>query len=75
MCIRDRLVSDGVKEVMLLGQNVNSYGKTLEDDITFAKLLREIAKIDGLERIRFMTPHPKDLSDELIAVSYTHLCV
>ena len=62
----ERLVSDGVKEVMLLGQNVNSYGKTLEDDITFAKLLREIAKIDGLERIRFMTPHPKDLSDELI---------
>ena len=53
---------------MLLGQNVNSYGKTLEDDITFAKLLREIAKIDGLERIRFMTPHPKDLSDELIEV-------
>ena len=64
----ERLVSDGVKEVMLLGQNVNSYGKTLEDDITFAKLLREIAKIDGLERIRFMTPHPKDLSDELIDV-------
>lgn len=64
----ERLVSDGVKEVMLLGQNVNSYGKTLEDDITFAKLLREIAKIDGLERIRFMTPHPKDLSDELIEV-------
>ena len=61
-----KLASEGVVEVMLLGQNVNSYGKTLEDDITFAKLLREIAKIDGLERIRFMTPHPKDLSDELI---------
>ena len=54
----ERLVSDGVKEVMLLGQNVNSYGKTLDDNVTFAELLREIAKIDGLERIRFMTPHP-----------------
>lgn len=64
----ERLVSDGVKEVMLLGQNVNSYGKTLDDNVTFAELLREIAKIDGLERIRFMTPHPKDLSDELIEV-------
>ena len=62
----ERLVSDGVKEIMLLGQNVNSYGKTLDDNVTFAELLREIAKIDGLERIRFMTPHPKDLSDELI---------
>ena len=60
------LVADGVTEVMLLGQNVNSYGKTLDDNVTFAELLREIAKIDGLERIRFMTPHPKDLSDELI---------
>lgn len=64
----ERLVSDGVKEIMLLGQNVNSYGKTLDDNVTFAELLREIAKIDGLERIRFMTPHPKDLSDELIEV-------
>ena len=64
----ERLVADGVKEVMLLGQNVNSYGKTLEDNVTFAELLSEIAKVDGLERIRFMTPHPKDLSDELIEV-------
>lgn len=63
-----RLVDDGVVEVMLLGQNVNSYGKTLEHPITFAKLLQEIEKIDGLERIRFMTSHPKDLSDELIEV-------
>lgn len=62
----EKLVADGVKEVMLLGQNVNSYGKNLEDKMTFAGLLREIEKIDGLERIRFMTPHPKDLSDELI---------
>ena len=53
---------------MLLGQNVNSYGKNLEEPITFAQLLLEIEKIKGLERIRFMTSHPKDLSDELIAV-------
>lgn len=64
----ERLVADGVVEVMLLGQNVNSYGKTLEDKTTFAQLLQEIEKIEGLERIRFMTPHPKDLSDELIEV-------
>ena len=64
----EKLVADGVVEVMLLGQNVNSYGKTLEDPITFAQLLQEIEKIDGLERIRFMTSHPKDLSDELIRV-------
>ncbi|MBR6322061.1 MAG: tRNA (N6-isopentenyl adenosine(37)-C2)-methylthiotransferase MiaB [Lachnospiraceae bacterium] len=62
------LASDGVKEVMLLGQNVNSYGKTLPEPVSFAKLLREAEKIDGIERIRFMTSHPKDLSDELIAV-------
>lgn len=62
------LVSDGVVEVMLLGQNVNSYGKTLEEPMTFARLLQEIEKIEGLERIRFMTSHPKDLSDELIQV-------
>lgn len=61
------LVSKGVKEVTLLGQNVNSYGKTLEVPITFAKLIKEIDKIEGLERIRFMTSHPKDISDELIA--------
>lgn len=64
----ERLVQDGVKEVMLLGQNVNSYGKNLPSPVTFAGLLQEIEKIDGLERIRFMTPHPKDLSDELIEV-------
>lgn len=63
-----RLVSDGVIEVMLLGQNVNSYGKDLEHPMSFARLLREVEKIDGLERIRFMTSHPKDLSDELIQV-------
>ena len=62
------LVADGVKEIMLLGQNVNSYGKNLEHPITFAQLLTEVEQIDGLERIRFMTSHPKDLSDELIQV-------
>ena len=61
-------VEDGVVEVMLLGQNVNSYGKTLDNKISFAKLLEEICKIEGLERVRFMTSHPKDLSDELIEV-------
>jgi tRNA-2-methylthio-N6-dimethylallyladenosine synthase len=62
------LVADGVVEIMLLGQNVNSYGKNLDHPMTFAELLQEIEKIDGLERIRFMTSHPKDLSDELIEV-------
>ncbi len=60
------LVADGVTEVMLLGQNVNSYGKTLENPVTFAQLLKQIEAIEGLKRIRFMTSHPKDLSDELI---------
>lgn len=61
------LKESGVKEIMLLGQNVNSYGKGLDGDITFAKLLRALDDI-GIERIRFMTSHPKDLSDELIRV-------
>ncbi len=64
----ENLVKEGVVEVMLLGQNVNSYGKNLEEPMTFAQLLREVEKIEGLERIRFMTSHPKDLSDELIQV-------
>ena len=63
-----KLAADGVKEVMLLGQNVNSYGKTLPGKPTFAALLRAVADVDGIERVRFMTPHPKDLSDDLIAV-------
>ena len=62
------LVADGVVEIMLLGQNVNSYGKTLKEPIPFAELLRRVEQIEGLERIRFMTSHPKDLSDELIEV-------
>ena len=64
----EQLASDGVVEVMLLGQNVNSYGKGLEQPVTFARLLQEIEKIEGIERIRFMTSHPKDLSDDLIEV-------
>ena len=62
----ERLVADGVSEVMLLGQNVNSYGKTLEEPVTFSQLLQMLEKVEGLKRIRFMTSHPKDLSDELI---------
>ena len=64
----ENFVADGVVEVMLLGQNVNSYGKNLDQPITFAQLLEQIEQIEGLERIRFMTSHPKDLSDELIEV-------
>ncbi len=62
------LVADGVVEVMLLGQNVNSYGKTLEPQVSFAELLEKVEEIEGLKRIRFMTSHPKDLSDDLIEV-------
>ena len=64
----ERLVADGGSEVMLLGQNVNSYGKTLENPVTFAQLLTMLEEVEGLKRIRFMTSHPKDLSDELIEV-------
>ncbi|SDY85670.1 tRNA-i(6)A37 thiotransferase enzyme MiaB [Proteiniborus ethanoligenes] len=60
------LANEGCKEVTLLGQNVNSYGKSLESKTTFAELLYLINDIEGIERIRFMTSHPKDLSDELI---------
>ena len=70
------LVADGVVEVMLLGQNVNSYGKTLKEPMSFAQLLEQVVQIEGLERIRFMTSHPKDLSDDLIAVmaKYPKIC-
>ena len=68
ICEIEKLVKDGVVEIMLLGQNVNSYGKTLENPITFAQLLQKVEQIEGLKRIRFMTSHPKDLSDELIEV-------
>jgi len=66
------LADAGVIEIMLLGQNVNSYGKGLEGEkgepVTFANLLRMVEKVEGIKRIRFMTPHPKDFSDELIEV-------
>ncbi|WP_026487833.1 tRNA (N6-isopentenyl adenosine(37)-C2)-methylthiotransferase MiaB [Butyrivibrio sp. XBB1001] len=68
----EKLVADGVKEVMLLGQNVNSYSNDFADNdpnkITFPQLLEEVCKVEGLERVRFMTPHPKDFSDELLDV-------
>lgn len=63
-----QLAQEGVTEIMLLGQNVNSYGKTLDKPISFAELLGRIEQIEGIKRIRFMTSHPKDLSDELIQV-------
>ncbi len=62
----ESLVNDGVVEVMLLGQNVNSYGKNLKNTVTFTELLERVEQIEGLKRIRFMTSHPKDLSDSLI---------
>ena len=76
----EALAKQGLTEVMLLGQNVNSYGNIYEykdgkivevdekDRVTFPQLLTEVCKIDGIERVRFMTSHPKDLSDELIEV-------
>ncbi|MCX7795829.1 MAG: tRNA (N6-isopentenyl adenosine(37)-C2)-methylthiotransferase MiaB [bacterium] len=60
------LVTKGAKEIVLLGQNVNSYGKDIPGEITFAQLLYKLNDIEGLERIRFTTSHPKDMSDELI---------
>ena len=70
------MIAHGVVEVMLLGQNVNSYGKNLTEPITFAELLRRVDDIEGIKRIRFMTSHPKDLSDELIEVMAhsKHVC-
>ena len=60
------LVKSGVKEITLLGQNVNSYGNTLEEHVPFYKLLEILNEVEGLERIRFMTSHPKDISEDLI---------
>jgi tRNA-2-methylthio-N6-dimethylallyladenosine synthase len=61
----EALAADGCKEVTLLGQSVNSYGRTLNEDITLADLLRRLDPIDGIERLRFVTSHPKDATDEL----------
>ncbi len=66
------LAQKGYKEVTLLGQNVNSYGKGLEDTIDFPELLRQVNEIDGLERVRFVTSHPRDLSDRLISALRDH---
>ncbi|MBE6816582.1 MAG: tRNA (N6-isopentenyl adenosine(37)-C2)-methylthiotransferase MiaB [Ruminococcaceae bacterium] len=66
ICEFKQLVRDGYKEITLLGQNVNSYGKDLEPRVTFAELLRMLSKIDGDFRIRFMTSHPKDCTKELL---------
>ncbi|TYO99995.1 tRNA-i(6)A37 thiotransferase enzyme MiaB [Geothermobacter ehrlichii] len=60
------LAAAGVREVTLIGQNVNSYGLGTEGEVSFAGLLRQVAAVEGIERIRFTTSHPKDLSDELI---------
>jgi len=70
-----RLVAEGYTELTLLGQNVNSYGKDLAD-ASFGKLLAEVSKVDGLKRIRFMTSHPKDLTDEMIdaMARYENVC-
>ena len=76
-----KLVADGVKHITLLGQNVNLYGKNLENPISFAKLLKMVDEVEGVEQISFMTSHPKDLSDELIetlkeckkVMNYLHL--
>jgi len=69
------MIAQGCKEITLLGQNVNSYGQTLEEPVSFAALLRELNGI-GVERIRFMTSHPKDLSSELInaMAELEHVC-
>ena len=61
-----QLSDQGIKEITLLGQNVNSYGKTLENGLNFATLIKKIGKVSGIERIRFTTSHPRDLSEELI---------
>lgn len=62
-----KLINDGYKEITLLGQNVNSYGNDVPDEnVNFANLLREVAKIDGKFRIRFMTSHPKDLTEDVV---------
>ncbi len=72
----ESLVAQGVKEVMLLGQNVNSYGKLTAGELSFAELLCRVDAIDGIERIRFTTSHPQDLSPELIDAfaDCAHLC-
>lgn len=62
-----QLADEGVREIVLLGQNVNSYGLKAENEPTFADLIRQVSEVSGIERIRFTTSHPKDMSDDLIA--------
>ena len=68
----EKLVADGVVEVMLLGQNVNSYGRDLETPCSFAELLSAVAEVPGLRRVRFMTPHPKDMGTDVLEVIRDH---
>jgi tRNA-2-methylthio-N6-dimethylallyladenosine synthase len=63
----ETLVSDGVTEITLLGQNVNSYGRSFGDQLAFGKLLRACGSVDGLDRVRFTSPHPRDFTDDVIA--------
>ncbi|MEO7286740.1 MAG: MiaB/RimO family radical SAM methylthiotransferase, partial [Jatrophihabitantaceae bacterium] len=63
----EALVADGVSEVTLLGQNVNSYGRSFGDSAAFSKLLRACGKVEGLDRVRFTSPHPRDFTDDVIA--------
>lgn len=67
----NELVKSGTTEICLLGQNVNSYGKDLDDEIDFSDLLKSVNDIDGIKRIRFMTSHPKDFGDKLIKTMKT----
>ncbi len=72
----EKLVKEGIKEITLLGQNVNSYGKDLKQMVDFADLLKEINSVEGLYRIRYMTSHPRDFSDKLIKAvrDYKKVC-
>lgn len=63
----ETLVADGVSEITLLGQNVNSYGRSFGDNLAFGKLLRACGTIEGLDRVRFTSPHPRDFTDDVIA--------
>ena len=63
----EALVAEGVQEITLLGQNVNAYGVEFGDRQAFAKLLRACGQVEGLERVRFTSPHPKDFTDDVIA--------
>lgn len=72
LCECRRLIADGCREITLLGQNVNSYGNDIPGSTTFPELLSSVAELPGLQRVRFMTSNPKDLSDELIRVIRSH---